>query len=817
MEQPKEYYAFISYKREDEKWAKWLQDKLEHYKFPTNLNGRIDLPKHIRPTFRDVTDLKPGLLAEEITNALRNSEWLIVICSPRSAKSPWVCKEAQTFIDLGRADHIIPFVIEGNPFSNDTATECYPKTLLNLTGSKELLAANINEMGRDAAAIKVVARMFNLRFDALWQRYEREQRRKRWIWGSLAVFTALVGIMVALFFIHQNSIIQEKNRGMQVSQSRAIAEKIHTLIEEGDLFTAQLLALEILPDPDSDSPRPYTPEAEIALREALTPFERDGFKQVSKIRGDTNPYLDLTMSQLEDAVYFIDGGFVYKHYLPTGEEHQFESIGVKNRFGINGLLDDTSIYLNKEETKLCTIDYADEKSIYYIWNTQNGNLIKKGEFNTSNANIDIFDLSIDDLNQLLYSLDNSFIYEDTGNDLRMQIEDFPSEIRCLVNNDYTEAYMSISGNYIIVEGKVYSREVRHNLLLETKTLKGRPTAIEFSKDNKFLAIGNESGNISIIDLNSLKKTADFSGASIPIQNLDFSNDGTILFVFACDSAHSELLLYNINGKVLSSIKEEPTIQDAFVDWGKGLLTTIHKSQNDTIFNINIWEINKKQFHPIRKFKINDNESMELWSPIWESTNSLLFLSDEGLTINRLDINDNKLTKACATPMHTIGNGQDCIMDIQLIDNEKMILVAFQGDHQMMDRKSMVILYPIKHGGIEQEREDFHFQQYIATYCVPKDGTRLLTLSYGGVLRIHEIRTGLLLQLLELPCNVPLPYLSNLSSAAISYDGSMVAYCYDGENIYLTKLPTLQTLINRTKASLKGRKLTSEEKRKYYLE
>jgi len=45
MEQQKEYYAFISYKREDEKWAKWLQDKLDHYKFPTNLNGRTDLPK----------------------------------------------------------------------------------------------------------------------------------------------------------------------------------------------------------------------------------------------------------------------------------------------------------------------------------------------------------------------------------------------------------------------------------------------------------------------------------------------------------------------------------------------------------------------------------------------------------------------------------------------------------------------------------------------------------------------------------------------------------------------------------------------------
>lgn len=182
MEGQKEYYAFISYKREDEKWAKWLQDKLEHYRFPTNLNGRTDLPKNIRPTFRDVTDLNPGLLAEEINNALRNSEWLIVVCSPSSAKSLWVCKEAQTFIDIGRADHIIPFVIEGNPFSTDTATECYPEALLNLTEGKELLAANINEMGREAAVVKVIAKMFGIRFDSLWQRYEREQRRKKWIW-----------------------------------------------------------------------------------------------------------------------------------------------------------------------------------------------------------------------------------------------------------------------------------------------------------------------------------------------------------------------------------------------------------------------------------------------------------------------------------------------------------------------------------------------------------------------------------------------------------------------------------------------------------
>lgn len=329
MEENKVYYAFISYKREDEKWAKWLQDKLEHYRFPTNLNGRTDLPKNIRPTFRDVTDLNPGLLAEEIDNALRNSEWLIVVCSPRSAKSPWVCKEAQTFINLGRADHIIPFVIEGNPFSNDPTTECYPEALLNLTGSKELLAANINEMGRDAAAIKVVARMFNLRFDAIWQRYEREQRRKRWMWRVGSVFLALLGLGIGGYFVeqkrtierqkdrleqdsvvmanhlmriqgdsiqlsaqndsilNQNILIQNQrdslefsnkllakerdnvlkaNWRMQVNLFRYLAKELRILISQGDLTTAQLLVSEIFPDNLIHPNKPFVEEVGAVLR-----------------------------------------------------------------------------------------------------------------------------------------------------------------------------------------------------------------------------------------------------------------------------------------------------------------------------------------------------------------------------------------------------------------------------------------------------------------------------------------------------------------------------------------------------------------------
>lgn len=261
LDSQKEYYAFISYKREDEKWAKWLQHKLEHYRFPTNLNGRTDLPKNIRPTFRDVTDLTPGLLAEGIDKALQDSQWLIVVCSPRSAKSPWVCKEAQAFIDLGRADHIIPFVIEGTPFSNDPDTECYPESLLNQTGSNELLAANINEMGRDAAAIKVVARMFGLRFDALWQRHMRERKIKRWL---IALFGLIVLVMVSIIAI----VISKQNGKLLENKAHYIGEVASRMVDEGDSFLARLLALEVLPDDEGKGVYPYAVEAERALRMA---------------------------------------------------------------------------------------------------------------------------------------------------------------------------------------------------------------------------------------------------------------------------------------------------------------------------------------------------------------------------------------------------------------------------------------------------------------------------------------------------------------------------------------------------------------------
>lgn len=209
MEQNREYYAFISYQREDEQWAKWLQHKLEHYRLPSNLNGRTDLPREIRPVFRDTSELNPGNLPQQIHDALAASKHLIVVCSPRSASSLWVNLEVEEFIKMGKGDCIIPFIVDGRPFADDPSEECFPPAIRDLPKEQELLGANVNEMGRDAAAVKTVAQMFGVRFDSLWKRYEREQKRK-WALVIAAVALFVLAVLgVAAYILRQNAVISK--------------------------------------------------------------------------------------------------------------------------------------------------------------------------------------------------------------------------------------------------------------------------------------------------------------------------------------------------------------------------------------------------------------------------------------------------------------------------------------------------------------------------------------------------------------------------------------------------------------------------------
>lgn len=182
---PFRYCAFISYRHADKAWGDWLHRALETYRVPLALVGTEGaggtVPPRVRPVFRDREELAAAHdLGAEINEALRDSASLVVICSPRSARSKWVNEEILTFKRLGRADRIFPIVVAGEPNAADPAEECFPPALKYELGTDgtlsdrlaEPLAADARDQadGKENAKLKLIAGMLGVAYDQLRRR-----------------------------------------------------------------------------------------------------------------------------------------------------------------------------------------------------------------------------------------------------------------------------------------------------------------------------------------------------------------------------------------------------------------------------------------------------------------------------------------------------------------------------------------------------------------------------------------------------------------------------------------------------------------------
>lgn len=260
-----EYFAFISYCWEDEKEAKWLQNKLENYKLPVFLQGKYpELEEsRIRPIFRDKTDLCGSFLKESLFESLSKSRYLIVLCSPQSANREWINMGIQNFLNMGRSREIIPFIIDGKPRSNNIDEEAFPASLLSLTGENEILGINISDSGKDEAFVKLIARLFSVKYDILWQRYKRDRRRKRFFFYLL---TLVITILILFSYFKQQELNLSLQREEQITKEKILAErevsiitKTSTIVEsnaynsEGYSINSILNLIPLLNDSDSIS------------------------------------------------------------------------------------------------------------------------------------------------------------------------------------------------------------------------------------------------------------------------------------------------------------------------------------------------------------------------------------------------------------------------------------------------------------------------------------------------------------------------------------------------------------------------------------
>jgi hypothetical protein len=259
------YRAFISYSHRDRAVAGWLHRTLETYRVPAKLVGTTTplgvTPRRLTPIFRDREELSASHdLGGDLTAALRDSLFLLVVCSPASARSKWVNEEILTFKRTHGEHRVLALIVGGRLRASDRPgeedQECFPPALRNVLGpggelSSELahpIAADIRDGqdGRALAKMKLIAGLTGLRLDDVVQR--EAQRRVRRLTlvaaGSVAGMTLAGGL--ALYANLQR---------IEADRQRRIAERETAASRAASDF---LIGTFRLTNPATENPRTIT-------------------------------------------------------------------------------------------------------------------------------------------------------------------------------------------------------------------------------------------------------------------------------------------------------------------------------------------------------------------------------------------------------------------------------------------------------------------------------------------------------------------------------------------------------------------------------
>lgn len=204
------YTAFISYSNASKRTAVALHKRLESYTVPHALR--------VRKTDQKTIDKSLGVfcvdrrefsatahLGDEIRTAVSDSKFLIVLCTPQAAQSEWVLLEIEYFKSLGRADHILPVIVDGEPevFDEETSPNgAFPREIF-MSGTEDIefpLAPDFRDPddgsgdGDEVAFLRIVARLLGVRFPELTQRHLVAEKQKRLLRNR--IITALAVMLI---------------------------------------------------------------------------------------------------------------------------------------------------------------------------------------------------------------------------------------------------------------------------------------------------------------------------------------------------------------------------------------------------------------------------------------------------------------------------------------------------------------------------------------------------------------------------------------------------------------------------------------------
>lgn len=197
------YDVFFSYRHRplDSEITQKLFNLAENYRLPSSLRGK---GMHgVRRAFRDTEELPVSrILTDTIDDALRSTECLVVVCSTDTPSSEWVDREVAAFIELGRADHVFPILISGDPETS------FPASMKLIPDIEDRLM-DIRTEGNDTRKmmslaatemLKVIACVAGCTEDELVREHRIEQNSrmvKRGIYAA-AAFVLILAVSLSL-------------------------------------------------------------------------------------------------------------------------------------------------------------------------------------------------------------------------------------------------------------------------------------------------------------------------------------------------------------------------------------------------------------------------------------------------------------------------------------------------------------------------------------------------------------------------------------------------------------------------------------------
>lgn len=263
------YRGFISHSPEDKPAARRLHRALERYVAPKGVEaaGLDPRTRKLGRFFRDDEEMGSAAdLGATVTGAIEDSEGLIVVCSPRAARSHRVNEVAERYKRSRRADRIFAVIVDGRPNAGDE-TECFPPALRPQASDGSMpvepLGIDLRRESLARARARIAAGLLRVPFDDLWKRDQRRTQLR------LVQSVAAALVAIALGAVALGGTLVAQQRQALTARAEQLAQAAHTAMNEGRFDRGARFALAGLNNADALLFNIPVADAEAELRHAL--------------------------------------------------------------------------------------------------------------------------------------------------------------------------------------------------------------------------------------------------------------------------------------------------------------------------------------------------------------------------------------------------------------------------------------------------------------------------------------------------------------------------------------------------------------------